>query len=108
MTDAGLKELSALKNLDWLNLSETQVSDAGLNDLKDLKSLLTVDAGDAAPPKEAPRSLKEIQSMETLRKHWKLTGAKWSQLKAARLPWPSTSSTKVSLTLSLLTLECLT
>ena len=39
----------------------------GLNDLKDLKGLLTVDSGDAAPPKVAPRSLKEIQSMETLR-----------------------------------------
>ena len=33
MTDAGLKELAALKNLTTLNLSDTQVTDAGLKEL---------------------------------------------------------------------------
>ena len=39
ITDAGLKELKGLKNLQWLDLTYTQITDAGLKDLKELKAL---------------------------------------------------------------------
>jgi internalin A len=35
ITDAGLKELAALKNLQTLNLNGTQITDAGLKELAD-------------------------------------------------------------------------
>ena len=43
MTDAGLKELAALKNLTTLDLSDTEVTDAGLKELAALKNLTTLD-----------------------------------------------------------------
>ena len=42
VTDAGLKELVALKNLTTLNLGSTQVTDAGLKELAALKQLATL------------------------------------------------------------------
>ena len=42
ITDAGLKELKDLKNLTWLNLSGTDITDAGLKELKNLKNLTTL------------------------------------------------------------------
>jgi RNA polymerase sigma factor (sigma-70 family) len=42
VTDAGMKELDGLKNLQWLYLNLTQVSDTGLKELKDLPSLQTL------------------------------------------------------------------
>ncbi len=39
MTDQGVKELAALKNLADLSLGQTQVTDAGLKELVALKSL---------------------------------------------------------------------
>jgi hypothetical protein len=39
VTDAGLKELAALKQLQWLELSWTQVTDAGLKVLAGLTQL---------------------------------------------------------------------
>ena len=39
MTDAGLKELAAIKSLQSLDLSFTEVTDAGLKELAGLKSL---------------------------------------------------------------------
>ena len=42
VTDAGLKELADLKQLTTLNLSGTQVTNAGLKELKDLKQLTTL------------------------------------------------------------------
>ncbi len=42
VTDAGLKELSGLKNLQTLDLSGTQVTDAGLKELSGLKNLRTL------------------------------------------------------------------
>ena len=39
VTNAGLKELKGLKNLQVLNLGSRNVTDAGLNDLKDLNNL---------------------------------------------------------------------
>ena len=43
MTDAGLKELAALKNLTTLYLSGSDVTDAGLKELAALKNLTTLD-----------------------------------------------------------------
>src|SRR5262249_39814863 len=39
VTDAGLKVLKDLRNLQTLELAGTEVTDAGLKDLKDLKNL---------------------------------------------------------------------
>jgi internalin A len=39
VTDAGLKDLTALEGLQKLNLSGTQVTDAGLKELGALKNL---------------------------------------------------------------------
>src|SRR5215475_10522525 len=39
ITDAGLKELKELKSLQWLHLGFTKITDAGLKKLKELKSL---------------------------------------------------------------------
>ncbi|MCI0462651.1 MAG: hypothetical protein L0Z62_37355, partial [Gemmataceae bacterium] len=42
VTDAGLKELAALKHLQWLDLDQTKVTDAGLKELAALKQLQTL------------------------------------------------------------------
>ena len=39
VTDAGLKELAGFQNLEWLDLRATQVTDAGLKELAGLKKL---------------------------------------------------------------------
>jgi internalin A len=39
ITDAGLKELAALKNLQWLEPGGTKITDAGLKELAGLKNL---------------------------------------------------------------------
>jgi hypothetical protein len=39
VTDAGLKELKQLKNLDTLYIGDTQVTDVGMKELKDVKTL---------------------------------------------------------------------
>jgi len=43
VTDADLKNLRELKDLQWLWLGHTQVTDAGLKDLKKLEGLQTLD-----------------------------------------------------------------
>src|SRR5262245_1906787 len=43
VTDAGLKELAAFKNLQALDLTGTEVTDGGLKDLAALKSLRVLD-----------------------------------------------------------------
>lgn len=42
ITDAGLKEMAAMKNLTCLDLSETAVTDAGLKELAGLQKLTTL------------------------------------------------------------------
>src|SRR5262245_23190006 len=37
VTDAAVKDLVGLKELDWLNLNDTKVTDAGLKDVVQLK-----------------------------------------------------------------------
>src|SRR5437660_1229639 len=39
VTDAGLKELKGLKNLQLLDIQRTQITDTGLKELKEVKSL---------------------------------------------------------------------
>jgi internalin A len=39
ITDAGLKELAGLNNLQWLDLTGTRITDAGLKELAGLKNL---------------------------------------------------------------------
>ena len=46
MTDAGLKDLAALKGLKTLNLALNAVTDAGLKELAALKGLQTLDLSD--------------------------------------------------------------
>ena len=43
MTDAGLKELAGLTQLQTLNLAGTKVTDAGLKELAGLTQLQTLD-----------------------------------------------------------------
>ncbi len=42
VTDAGVKELAALQQLQSLNLQETEVTDAGLKELTALKQMQTL------------------------------------------------------------------
>lgn len=39
VTDAGLEHLQGLNNLEWLNISHTQVTEAGLEHLKGMTNL---------------------------------------------------------------------
>ena len=63
VTDAALKHLAELKNLQTLDLRGTQVTDAGLQDLAAFKNLTSLDlfatgvtqAGGAALRKELPK-----------------------------------------------------
>ena len=65
MTDAGLKELTALPKLTLLSLHKTEVTDAGLKELVALKSLTTLDLRDTrvtdAGLKELYRTLPNCQ-----------------------------------------------
>ena len=58
VTDAGVKELAALKNLTNLNLSFTKVTDAGVKELAALKNLTTLDLGET---KVTDAGVKELQ-----------------------------------------------
>ena len=58
MTDAGLKELAALKNLTTFDISATKVTDAGLKELATLKNLTTLDLSQT---QVTDAGLKELQ-----------------------------------------------
>jgi hypothetical protein len=64
VTDAGLKELKDLKQLNFLDLSGTQVTDAGLKELKDLKQLHFLDLRGT---KVTDTGLKELKGLTQLR-----------------------------------------
>ena len=59
VTDAGLKELAALKGLTTLNLRGTKVTDAGLKELVALKGLTTLNL--AYCPQVTGAGLKELR-----------------------------------------------
>ena len=63
VADAGLKELSALKNLTSLRLFDTQVTDAGLKALAPLKNLSTLYLGST---KVTDAGLKELATLKNL------------------------------------------
>ena len=65
MTDTGLKELTALKQLKILDLTQTKVTDAGLKELAALKNLTDLDLHNApltADPVPAPSSTQNDSS----------------------------------------------
>ncbi len=64
VTDAGLKELAALKSLRALGLGGTEVTDAGLNELAPLNSLQSLSVDNT---KVTDAGLKELAGLENLR-----------------------------------------
>jgi hypothetical protein len=64
VTDAGLKELAALKELQALDLSNTRVTDAGLKELARLKNLQALNLG---PTKVTDAGLKALAGLKSLR-----------------------------------------
>jgi internalin A len=66
VTDAGLKELAGLSNLQSLTLGGTQVKGPGLRELKGLKQLRTVTFGDALVTDEILRNLRQAGLLHAL------------------------------------------
>ena len=63
VTDAGIKELTPLKNLTTLNLMYTQVTDAGMKELAPLKNLTTLNLSNT---KVTDAGLKELAALKNL------------------------------------------
>jgi Leucine-rich repeat (LRR) protein len=63
VTDAGLKDLAALKQLRNLDLNSTKVTDAGLKDLAALKQLETLDLDNT---KVTDAGLKDLAALKEL------------------------------------------
>jgi hypothetical protein len=63
LTDAGLTEIKELKNLMYLDLAHTKVTDAGLKEIKDLKNLSFLDLSHT---KVTDAGLKELKNLENL------------------------------------------
>jgi Leucine-rich repeat (LRR) protein len=59
VTDAGLKHLAGLKQLQWLDLSHTKVTDGGLKHLAGLKQLQWLDLTNTQVTDQGKRKLKE-------------------------------------------------
>ena len=66
VTDAGLKELKALKQLTTLNLYGAAVTGAGLKELKDLKQLTSLDLYGAAVTGAGLKELKDLKQLTSL------------------------------------------
>jgi internalin A len=66
VTDAGLKELAALQNLNTLNLRGTQVTDAGLKELAPLKTLTTLRLGKTDVTDAGLKELAALKNLTTL------------------------------------------
>jgi hypothetical protein len=66
VTDAGLKYLAALSNLQWLDLSGTKVSDTGLNELAGLKQLKTLRLNDTQVTDAGLKGLANLKTLTTL------------------------------------------
>ena len=66
VTDAGLKELAALKQLTTLNLGVTQVTDAGLKELAPLKQLTTLYLHDTDVTDAGLKELTALKNLTTL------------------------------------------
>ena len=66
VTDAGLKELAALTQLRTLDLSETAVTDAGLKELAALTQLRTLDLSETAVTGAGLKGLAGLTQLRTL------------------------------------------
>ncbi len=66
VTDAGLKELAALKSLTTLNLNGTAVTDAGLKELAALKGLTTLGLFNMYVTAAGLKELAELKNLSTL------------------------------------------
>jgi internalin A len=66
VTGAGLKELAGLKNLKTLNLAETKVTDAGLKELAGLKSLQTLNLYKTSVTGAGLKELAGLKNLQTL------------------------------------------
>ena len=60
ITDAGLKHLAALKNLQNLDLNGTQVTDAGLKELAGCKNLHSLDLRETQATEEGVAELRRV------------------------------------------------
>jgi len=66
VTDAGLKELAALKTLQTLDLWGTKVTDVGLKELATLKTLQTLDLSDTQVTDVGLKELAALKTLQTL------------------------------------------
>jgi internalin A len=66
VTDAGLKELAGLKQLQTLALRASQVTDAGLKELAALKQLQTLDLGGTKITDARLKELAGLKQLQTL------------------------------------------
>jgi len=66
VTDAGMKELKDLKNLQSLDLGATDVTDAGLKELKGLKDLRKLSLAHTPVTNAGLKELKELKDLRTL------------------------------------------
>src|SRR5215471_14025304 len=97
VTDAGLKELKGLKNLQELDLWGTKVTDAGLKELKEFTSLQRLRLGSKVTD-AGLKELKGLKSLQTLNL-WdtSVTDAGLKELKGLKsLQELDLSSTKVT------------
>src|SRR6516162_4962276 len=66
VTDADLKELAGLKQLETLNLTSTQISDSGLKDLTELSQLRCLDLGETRITDVGLSALAGLNQLQTL------------------------------------------
>jgi internalin A len=67
VTDAGLKELAPLKELRILRLANTEVTDAGLKELAAFQKLRALDVGETAVTGRGFKPLASLKHLHTLR-----------------------------------------
>jgi Leucine-rich repeat (LRR) protein len=79
VTDAGLKELTGLKNLTTLELNSARVTDAGLKELAAFKKLTTLDLSGTKVTDAGLKDLAALKNLTTL--YLTTTGVKGAGLK---------------------------
>ena len=67
ISNAGLKELSRLKDLTVLNLAETSIGDSGLKEIRELKNLTTLDLDTTQITDAGLKEIKGLKSLTTLK-----------------------------------------
>jgi hypothetical protein len=84
ITDAGLKELSGLKNLQALDAAKTPVTGAGLTELAGLERLQELDLTDSGVTLTGLKHLAGLSQLRTLSIGWDQQSQLWSGPQAAR------------------------